>query len=809
MIAVQIENLAKGVQKLNVAAGAHLRLASGDHLNLALSGLPADQVKVFVDLETQDLVLSLPDNGKIILEDLVTALSAEAPPTVTLPNGEIIGTIQDLIAYLSDVTLLGQDPEAIELSERHTAPGIVNADPFALSYVPLVDLPDPRPRIPDAEFLRSFPLDFDRDRDGGSFGYGLRDGSDALYAPSQSRVAINELPGSGGDSNPGGNGNPGGFDRDSLPPPTINPEPRIVYQEDAHFEDFNRDGYADLYITDSYTTNKLLLNDGKGQFTRQDIPNDFGFSREATIVDYDGDGDVDIIVANFTSKANQVWLGDGNGGFTDGSYLLGPTQHSFALSLGVADLNGDGRLDVLASNHLHKRQTLYYGDDNGQLVSSGFSFGDDGRTVKFADFTGDGRTDIFALDDNKNFLFHNKGTGTETHFDVAQTFAFKKALDAVVLDYDNDGDFDIAVAQYGNFGVRDRLRDPNDQNNGQVALLTNDGTGHFTETILVEELGRRVGIDTLDYDHDGQLDLHIVAYGPNAGDQSLFFYNNNGQFVQGTAFPDASLGTRGAFGDILGDGSIAAYIAHYGDYEGDIQLSPNAPVAGTWFSTTLIASDGSLTLGGATITLYDEAGNRVATRVAEHVGNELWYGLTDQDYSLTVTYFLNGEKVVVGAAGGKDVTVVNEAFGHLNPSDTGNVILAAGSGWTKAVNIAGTAYDDVVVSGANADTFKGNGGSDTYVYNDTSVANGAVDRVTDFAAGKNGDRLDIADLLDGYQGNGSLASLVANGFVQLQQNGADTVVRVDTNGGGDQYADIAVLANVNANLLVNDNLQAA
>jgi hypothetical protein len=89
--------------------------------------------------------------------------------------------------------------------------------------------------------------------------------------------------------------------------------------------DFNNDGYLDLYVTTTQSPNMLYLNNGDGTFTNEGDPSgssrvegSLGDGRGAAIADYDGDGNLDIFVANFGASRN--WLFHSNG--TDNNFIV-------------------------------------------------------------------------------------------------------------------------------------------------------------------------------------------------------------------------------------------------------------------------------------------------------------------------------------------------------------------------------------------------------------------------------------------------------------------------------------------------------
>jgi len=122
-------------------------------------------------------------------------------------------------------------------------------------------------------------------------------------------------------------------------------------------------------------------------------------------------------------------------------------------------------------------------------------------------------------------------------------------------------------------------------------------------------------------------------------------------------------------------------------------------------------------------------------------------------------------------------------------------------------NVVGTAYadqltgngaNDALVGGAGNDVLTGGAGSDSFAYR---ALNEGGDIITDFTAGIGGDKLDIKDLLVGYDPS---ASVLAN-FVQLSASGGSTIVSVDADGTGGAFSStqICTLQGVTG-VLLND-----
>jgi len=152
------------------------------------------------------------------------------------------------------------------------------------------------------------------------------------------------------------------------------------------------------------------------------------------------------------------------------------------------------------------------------------------------------------------------------------------------------------------------------------------------------------------------------------------------------------------------------------------------------------------------------------------------------------------------------VTVTDTVYvraGH-DPNDvitgsSGNDLLLGGKGDDTLIGAAG---DDYIWGGAGADTLTGDAGRDRFAYH--SVGEGG-DVVIDFQAGKTGDVIDLSVIAARmHWGNGNP---IDGGYVHFVQDGANVLVQVDADGGGDGFVTIATLLNADASLLSPANFR--
>lgn len=167
------------------------------------------------------------------------------------------------------------------------------------------------------------------------------------------------------------------------------------------FGDIDEDGILDVYVTNAGSYNKLYSNNGKGIFTditdKAGVAADKGQGRGVSFADFNGDGHLDLYMVSPVSK-HWMFFGDGTGNFTDHSDEAGVASAGPAQGLNVADVDGDGDLDIFVTNILSP-STLYINDGKGHFTNEAKKAKADyhlfGQGVAFADINGDGALDMF------------------------------------------------------------------------------------------------------------------------------------------------------------------------------------------------------------------------------------------------------------------------------------------------------------------------------------------------------------------------------------------------------------------------------
>lgn len=379
--------------------------------------------------------------------------------------------------------------------------------------------------------------------------------------------------------------------------------------------DYNNDGLLDIFlvnggrITDSPSQgdnfdrhdpkywNRLYRQNKDGSFTdvtKQAGLEDAGdgnYGMGVAVGDYDNDGYPDIYVTNYGK--NILYRNNGNGTFTDVTAKAGVFAGGWSVSAGFFDYDNDGKLDLFVTRYLDwdmKRSkfcgpdprrycppgefpaignVLYHNRGDGTFEDVSLPSGiaakkGHGLGAAFADYDGDGFTDIFVTNDVvEQYLFHNNGNGsfTERALDSGAALTsdgkMMSGMGVVFQDYDNDGQPDLIVTE-----LPHQL----------YTVYHNDGSGMFSDQSLESGFGILSGLTSgwslglEDFDNDGWKDVFItqshVIDNVDVFDSSLHYLeppllamNRKGHFVRSEVGSETPVAGRGAaFGDLNNDG---------------------------------------------------------------------------------------------------------------------------------------------------------------------------------------------------------------------------------------------------------------
>jgi hypothetical protein len=364
--------------------------------------------------------------------------------------------------------------------------------------------------------------------------------------------------------------------------------------------DFDNDGYDDIFIT-ALGQNHLFHNNGNGTFT--DVTKQAGlwgpneFSTSAAWVDYDRDGKLDLVVANYVQWSPETDIYCALDGKTK-SYCT-PEAYK-GTSVRLWHNLGNGKFEDAT-----QKAGLY--DTTSKSLG-----------IAVLDANQDGWPDIFITNDTQpNKLYVNNGNGTFTEKAIVSGIAYNEdgiaraGMGVDAADYDRSGSSSLIISNFSN---------------QMLALYHNERNGLFVDEAPQSDVGHAslltlgFGCFFFDYDLDGWLDLYVanghiedaiervqprVRY---AEPPHLFHNLANGKFQEvtqsaGASFASPRVARGAAYGDINNDGALDVLVATNGGpavlfrNTGATNHSLRIKLAGTKSNRDGIGSDVRVTAG--------------------------------------------------------------------------------------------------------------------------------------------------------------------------------------------------------------------
>lgn len=321
--------------------------------------------------------------------------------------------------------------------------------------------------------------------------------------------------------------------------------------------DYDNDGHPDIYVN-NFGPNVLYRNNGDGTFTdvtqAAGVANGNKVGAGTCFLDIDGDGDLDLFVANyvdFTFAKHQnrlinghpayagpmiygpvpatLFRNNGDGTFTDISRESGIAAHA-GTGMGVvcADYDNDGDTDIIVGNDA-MANFVWRNDGKGHFEEVGLltglaydlhGVGLGTMGVECGDYNNDGLLDFYMTSYQKQWaiLYRNLGRGMfedVTHITAAGAGTYNQVTWGTgLVDFDNDGNRDLFIA-CGHLQDNVELWDDTTSYEARNIVLRNTGQGKFVNVsdqcgdgLLLKRSGRGAAFD--DLDNDGDIDVVIL-----------------------------------------------------------------------------------------------------------------------------------------------------------------------------------------------------------------------------------------------------------------------------------------------------------
>lgn len=342
-------------------------------------------------------------------------------------------------------------------------------------------------------------------------------------------------------------------------------EPKGETSAGASLGDIDRDGDLDIVLAKGRhwpLDNLILRNDGKGNFTTEKLPAAADRTYSAALADLNGDGSLDLVVSNDRPDRKVICLNDGRGAFRSAGTFGRPEWSTRYIT--VADLNGDARPDIIVANRSSNPARpvpcfVCLNDGQGAFPTEVSLPTQSATIVVAADLDADGKIDLFVphRDGGQSLIFWNDGSGKFPAAPVPVGPKVSNVRAAVAADVDGDGRIDLVVG---------------DANTGMF-LYRGEGRRAFGEPqALGEKSGAPYSIGVMDMNRDGKPDLVVGR-----------------QQARGTVFMNDSSPGKFRFTEVAwGDGQGAVYGVALGDLDGDgwpdiVAARSDAP-NGIWFN---------------------------------------------------------------------------------------------------------------------------------------------------------------------------------------------------------------------------------
>ncbi|MHC2283072.1 putative delta-60 repeat protein [Bradyrhizobium diazoefficiens] len=600
--------------------------------------------------------------------------------------------------------------------------------------------------------------------------------------------------------------------------------------------DFNGDGRQDLVSESPSSEISVMLGNGDGTFQ---APVNYAAGHDLngiSVGDLDNNGVLDLAVSNAGfNGAIAVLLGNGDGTFQ--SAISSPTNRAHSSDSALADLNGDGRLDVLVANTGNNGGvSVLLGNGDGSFsFSTVLPSNADPLGVAAADLNGDGIADVaFSNVPGAYGIQIYLGTGVGTFTAAPNVPAATHTASVALEDLDGDTNTDLVFSSY----------------DGTVSVALGNGDGSFrtpvSYTLGIASDGIGPGNVTL-ANVNGDAALDLVYANPLLDSVSVLLGNGDGTFQNQQLFGSGgSLPGWATVGDFTGDGRVDIAVTNFSSNSISILQNGTPTIVAVAYSIdkndapTISSSGGGSTAGISiaenttpvtTVTATDpDAGQTMAFSIVGgadanvfniDAGTGALSFKTAPDFETPTDAGANNiYEVTVQVSDGHDgvdtqalaVTVQNVAGMTLTGNNAANTLTGTGEEDTLAgqggsdmlLGLAGNdvlnggSGNDVLDGGAGKDTMSGGAGNDDYVVDSSadSVLENAGEGIDTIRTGLASFALaGIANVENltfvgtgTFTGNGNaLANTITGGAGNDVLDGAAGVDRLVGLGGNDTY----------------------
>ena len=400
--------------------------------------------------------------------------------------------------------------------------------------------------------------------------------------------------------------------------------------------DYNNDGYLDIVVSSGHGGINLYRNNGNGTFTDVSIASGLDTAvnvQSISVGDYDNDGNCDLFITRLGFYAGdcQLFRNNGDGTFSDVTEQAGLKVWGPTFVAAWVDYDGDGFLDLFIANNLSgifdrkAPNRLFHNNGDGTFTETTEQAGL--KTIwpttgaAWFDYDNDGRPDLFLSNGvGRSQLFHNNGDGTFE--DVSEAAGVTEpgfGSPVFSWDFDNDGWMDIGQFQWSDhedmiYSLREGEGPPNGR---PFRLYKNNRDGTFTN--VSRDLGLTGCYGSMsgsfgDFNNDGHLDIVYGNGSPKMDrmEPMIVMENRGGRFQNvtfssGLPFTGKSHGVTVA--DLFGDGRLSILVGAGGQYPGDLLTTTvycPTTLPGNYVNVRLVGTKSNRSAVGARVSV--EAG---------------------------------------------------------------------------------------------------------------------------------------------------------------------------------------------------------
>jgi len=325
--------------------------------------------------------------------------------------------------------------------------------------------------------------------------------------------------------------------------------------------DLNGDGKLDLAVANKFSADfSVLLGQGDGTFVTFTNYSIGAAPSAVAIGDFNGDNKLDVAVADSGSTNVWVLLGNGNGTFqAPSNYAVGDAPQA----VGVRDLNGDGKLDLAVVNRASADISVLLGRGNGTFLdATNYPADADPVAIAIGDFNGDNKLDLAvansALFSDPPSLSILLGNGNGTFKNATNYSAGTSPRSVIAGDFNGDGKLDLAVASYGTF----MTNSTSVLTNSAVVVLLGKGDGTFPNATNYAAGQGPVSVASGDFNGDGRLDLAVAN--DRSANVSVLSGRTDGTFADPVSFSTAAGARAVAAGGFNADNRLDLVVVRDG-----------------------------------------------------------------------------------------------------------------------------------------------------------------------------------------------------------------------------------------------------